>query len=233
MDESVSQFTRLHPHNASGMGRVYIYVVKYDFGFAPNPYHGICTLACCMPTIRRMAQTGDWIVGVGGRDLKSTGCCIYAMQVSGALPFDDYWHSKKFNVKRPKRNGSRVVMVGDNIYSVDKEIGAWNQADSVHSQPDGSQDMPNTVHDTSVDRVLMSDHFIYFGSKAPKVPQQLLTSLKYRNGRGYRVFPQEQCRDLLKWIEVQTCGEFNRVVEDPFQLRIGDRRYSRTANKII
>jgi hypothetical protein len=111
--------------------------------------------------------------------------------------------------------------------------GAWNQADSVHSQPDGSQNMPNTLHDTSVDRILMSDHFIYFGSKAPKVPQELLTALKYRNGRGYRVFPREQCRDLLKWIEVQTGGEFNRVVDDPFQLRVGDKRYSRTANKII
>ena len=32
-----------------------------DYGFAPNPYFGYCTLATCKPVIRRCAGVGDWI----------------------------------------------------------------------------------------------------------------------------------------------------------------------------
>ncbi len=43
--------------------RIYAYILKVDSGFAPNPFHGWCTLACCKPAIRRKARPGDWIVG--------------------------------------------------------------------------------------------------------------------------------------------------------------------------
>lgn len=32
---------------------VYEYVMTSDSGFAPNPFHGTCTLACCKPKIRK------------------------------------------------------------------------------------------------------------------------------------------------------------------------------------
>ncbi|WP_171031592.1 hypothetical protein [Eubacterium sp. BSD2780061688b_171218_H5] len=32
---------------------VYEYVMKCDTGFAPNPFYGTCTLACCKPRIRK------------------------------------------------------------------------------------------------------------------------------------------------------------------------------------
>ena len=32
---------------------VYEYVMTSDSGFAPNPFHGACTLACCKPKIRK------------------------------------------------------------------------------------------------------------------------------------------------------------------------------------
>ena len=35
---------------------LYSYTVAADTGFAPNPFHGFCTLACCKPGIRRTAQ---------------------------------------------------------------------------------------------------------------------------------------------------------------------------------
>ena len=41
----------------------FMYVVKVDSGFAPNPVGGLCTLACCKPTIRKTANVGDWIIG--------------------------------------------------------------------------------------------------------------------------------------------------------------------------
>ena len=50
---------------------LYIYVVDRDFGFAPNPFHGYCTLATCKPKIRNGASIGNWIMGIGGGSIKS------------------------------------------------------------------------------------------------------------------------------------------------------------------
>ena len=32
------------------------YIVRHDSGFSPNPFGGVCTLACCKPAIRRSAE---------------------------------------------------------------------------------------------------------------------------------------------------------------------------------
>lgn len=45
--------------------KLYSYVLREDTGFAPNPYHGFCTLACCKPLIRRRAEIGDWVIATG------------------------------------------------------------------------------------------------------------------------------------------------------------------------
>lgn len=44
--------------------RLYSYVVKHDTGFAPNPFFGYCTVACCKSEIRLKAEKGHWIVGL-------------------------------------------------------------------------------------------------------------------------------------------------------------------------
>ena len=144
------------------MGRVYIYVVARDFGFAPNPFHGVCTLATCKPKIRNAARVGDWVFGVGGTKLKAFGRCVFAMKVTDTIGFDAYWSDPEYFDKRPVRNGSRKMMLGDNIYHRAGD-GAWLQADSHHSQPDGVADPHNVQRDTSSDRALISRHFYYFG----------------------------------------------------------------------
>lgn len=45
--------------------RFYSYVIPRDYGFAPNPYFGYCTLATCKQKIRKNAQIGDWIGAFG------------------------------------------------------------------------------------------------------------------------------------------------------------------------
>ena len=45
--------------------KIYSYIVKRDYGFAPNPFYGYCTLATCKPVIRKHAEIGDIIVGIG------------------------------------------------------------------------------------------------------------------------------------------------------------------------
>ncbi|WP_127523604.1 hypothetical protein [Mesorhizobium sp. Z1-4] len=215
------------------MAKVYMYVVARDFGFAPNPFHGVCTLATCKPKIRGVARPGDWIVGMGGAALNATGKCIYFMQVSGAMTFNEYWNHPDCRSKRPVRNGSRVMMVGDNIYHRDQEGDPWTQEDSHHSKPDGTPELSNIGTDTSRDRVLYSNRFVYFGANAPMVPENILQEIGYTNVRAHRTFEHWQSGPLLQWIEEQGKGNWNMVLGDPFQFRISGARYSKEVDRIV
>jgi hypothetical protein len=214
------------------MGKVYLYVVARDFGFAPNPFHGCCTLATCKPGIRSKCELGDWVVGMGGRRLNATSQCVFAMRVSRKLTFDQYWSNPEYFDKRPVRNGTSRMLVGDNIYHHDKVGKAWCQADSHHSNADGTANLHNLRVDTSADAVLVSDHFFYFGSKAPEVPGHFLESIGYKNGRKHRVFDEQACRALIDWINFSFGSLLNMVAADPFDFAESHRRYSARDNKI-
>ena len=124
------------------------------------------------------------------------------------------------------RNGSRKMMIGDNIYSRDNENNEWDQLNSHHSQPDGRPDASNIARDTSTNRVLISEHFIYFGESAPEVPEGILDALGYENRIGHRVFPLAEADALLGWVATKCEGDFKRVLGDPFQFRLSGARYS-------
>ena len=44
---------------------LYSYVITRDYGFAPNPFWNICSLATCKPQIRERA-----LIGTGLQDLE-------------------------------------------------------------------------------------------------------------------------------------------------------------------
>ncbi len=215
------------------MPNVYMYVVARDFGFAPNPFHGVCTLATCKPMIRRKAQVGDWIIGMGGAKLNAVGRCIYLMQVTDTLTFDAYWDHPEYRCKRPVRNGSRMTIMGDNIYHRPVGTTAWVQEDSHHSQIDGRPEPSNIQNDTQTDRVLISRNFFYFGEAAPSIPEEILEQLKYNNGRGYRKLTLAQAQPLLHWIQEQYKGRVNTVVGDPYQFMKSSSRYSKRMDKVV
>lgn len=214
------------------MPKVYMYVVARDFGFAPNPFHGICTLATCKPKIRSVAKAGDWIVGMGGTSLKATGKCVYFMQVTGSLSFNEYWAHPDFKGKKPARNGSRMAMLGDNIYHRDSEAEPWTQENSHHSNEDGTPEWFNVENDTSADKVLISNRFVYFGRDAIEIPQAVLDAIQYENGRGHRTFIESECGPLIKWMEAQGKGNWNLVLADPHQFEESAARYSKQTNKV-
>lgn len=209
-----------------------MYVIDRDFGFAPNPFHGCCTLATCKPGIRARAQAGDWVIGMGGARLKATGRCVFAMRVTDAISMDGYWSSPSHLDKKPVRNGSRRMMVGDNIYHRDPAAARWLQADSHHSNADGTPNLHNVANDTKADRVLISRHFLYFGREAPLVPARMLKAIGFQNGRNYRKFDQPQCQELLDWLHRVRPNSLNLVVADPFDFESSSQRYSAADNKI-
>jgi hypothetical protein len=210
------------------MARVFIYVVDRDFGFAPNPFHGLCTLATCKPGIRDSACVGDWVIGMGGRRLKASGRCVFAMKVDRKITFNEYWHDPTYRDKRPVRNGSLRMLVGDNIYQSDQ--GIWSQANSHHSNPDGSENVANRLKDTSVDAVLIAEHFYYFGRASVLVPVSILQSLNYVNQRNYRVYDISMAKPLVDWIAAQAPA--SRVIDDPVDFSLAEARYSDATNKI-
>jgi hypothetical protein len=182
--------------------------------------------------IRRHASVGDWVVGMGGKRLKATGHCIFAMRVTEKASFNDYWTSPRFLDKRPVRNGSQKMMVGDNIYYFDEDAYEWNQADSHHSNADGSINRYNLTRDTHADNVLVSRHFFYFGSSAPSVPSRLLNTLGYKNSRSYRVFDAIDANGLINWLQSSFSASLNQVMSDPFDFEESHKRYSAVDNKI-
>lgn len=160
------------------MARIHSYVVRYDSGFAPNPFYGYCTLATCKPPIRRGAVVGDWVVGSGSnaKGIRLGGHLVYAMRVTESKTFDEYAADTRFQAKKPYRNGSLKQSCGDNIYFRASPNAAWQQRDSFHSLPDGSLHPQHVARDTGVDRVLISDDFIYFGGEGPRFPDHLKDS---------------------------------------------------------
>lgn len=157
------------------MSKLYSYIVRFDSGFAPNPFYGYCTLATCKPQIRKNTNIGDWIIGCGSnaKGIKLGGNLVYAMQVSEILSFEEYSTDFRFESKKPFRKGSRKQSCGDNIYFRDDQTGHWLQRDSFHSLSNGAQNQEHTNKDTRVNRVLVSQNFIYFGSTGPSIPDYL------------------------------------------------------------
>lgn len=214
-------------------GSVFVYVVARDFGFAPNPFFGFCTLACCKPKIRSKAAIGDWVFGISGSKLERSGHCIFGMRVTEALTFEAYWEDPRFLVKRPVRNGSRAMMLGDNIYHRISDADDWQQEDSHHSRPDGLPDVSNIERDTQTNRVLISEDFIYFGRSAPSVPSDVFDAIGYENRIGHRNFSRTEAEPLLDWFRAEARQADGRVVDDPFQFRQSAARFSSGSNKII
>lgn len=188
------------------MTSIHSYVVRYDSGFAPNPFYGFCTLATCKPDIRKAAAIGDWVVGSGSNDqsIRRGGHLVYAMRVSEALPFADYNADTRFARKKPFRRGSRKQSCGDNIYFPQFDGVGWRQRDSFHSLPDGRPHDAHTSIDTGVDRVLISDDFVYFGGAGPLIPTSLVDcddrSL-IKAGRGRAKFNDSRMLDnFVQWV---------------------------------
>jgi len=131
----------------------------------------MCSLTICKPGIRRVADRGDWVAGLGSKNSPSgdlSGCLVYAMRAEEVLSLRDY------DFKAASRWPERIP----NIYSADlsDRLGDWIydysrgkpcQRPSVH----GTQ---NIETDLSGENALLSWDFYYFGSSVMKLPDTLL-----------------------------------------------------------
>jgi len=149
---------------------LFTYTIPVDDGAAPNPFHGMCSLAICKPAIRRTASPGDWVAGLGSRNAPSgdlSGRLVYAMRVDEVVTLRDY------DRLAPSRWPHRIpdvwsrdpsVRLGDCIY--DFSSGSPIQRKGVHG-PD------NELKDLRGKNALLSRHFFYFGREAIPLPVHL------------------------------------------------------------
>lgn len=163
----------------------YSYVVRRDFGFAPNPFGMYCTLATCKQDIRLNASVGDWIFGTGSSEYGKSGHLIFIMKVSETMTFQQYWDDSRFNDKKPIMNGSDIGMYGDNIYHKIQGTNDWCQEDSHHSYEGGELNIQNLNRDLGGRNVLIAESFVYLGRRS------FLLSEKFREnivkvGPGYK-----------------------------------------------
>lgn len=184
------------------------YTMTDDTGFAPNPYHGILTLATCKPQIRRSERVkeGVWIAGWAGKALQQNGGreLIYLAQVSKKIPLGEYYENYK--EKRPllieesymehkkdeKKRCSRIKasaennpdIMGDNIYKLNRLSGL------LEWQPNNFHTSDCAEHDTNGQNAIICNEFYYFGGNKGKhlfVPEEY----RIRMPKRYTVFTED------------------------------------------
>ena len=196
--------------------RLHSYVVARDYGFAPNPFFGVCTLATCKPKIRSVAAIGDWVMGTGSKQSNREHRVVYAMRVTESMTFEQYWSNPRFQQKKPNLRGSKKQAFGDNIYSRGTEDHHWCQADSHHSLTDGSPNPKNVKADTATNRILLSNDFVYWGGEGPELPKKFLNYGPHHEsvcaGRGHKNdFSLQLVEEVVVWIrsfqQAGFCGE--------------------------
>lgn len=162
------------------MSRLFTYTIRTDAGSAPNPFNGMCTLALCKPQIRREAERGDWVAGLGSKEAFSrdlSGHIVYAMKVDEVISLQDYdrlaperWPHRIPNIK----SMALQDRLGDCIY--DFSSGSPRQRRGVHVPGDADRDLGGK-------NVLISRDFYYFGSRALPLPDHLLPICHQTQGR--------------------------------------------------
>ncbi len=154
------------------MTRLFSYTIPVDDGAAPNPFHGICSLAICKPGIRRVAQKDDWVAGVGSKNAPSgdlSGRIVYAMRVTDVVSLADYDRLAQANWPHKIPNPmSRDLAdrLGDCIYDY--------SAGTPPRQRPGVHGKQNVSVDLGGHNVLLSTDFYYFGSRAIPLPSNLM-----------------------------------------------------------
>ncbi len=180
----------------------FLYKIEHDYGLAPNPFHGYCTLAVCKSQIRNSSRLkiGDWIIGIGSKALNNQNRIVFAMQVEEIMSFNNYWSDERFQNKKPKVNGSLVQMYGDNFYHYDENPKKWIQENSAHSNEKGKLNKDHLKRDVDGKKVLISQTFYYFGNNAIEIPEELFYEMNSAKLRNYKILSSNTGQQFIQYL---------------------------------
>ncbi|WP_127132492.1 hypothetical protein [Pseudoflavitalea rhizosphaerae] len=182
---------------------LYSYKMTHDTGFAPNPFHGVLSLATCKPLIRLKKHVGDYIAGFTSKELcqekPGQERLIFIMKVTEKIPYDIYWNDPRFAMKKPGRN-SDIELKGDNIYKPLQ--GFTESAITTYEQ------VPNYYHgnrekkvDLNGKYVLLSNEFFYLGSGAIPIDRFNIKVPRYHTPHGFITNSENTVKSLLGYLQ--------------------------------
>jgi len=154
--------------------RIYVYKLVVDNGGAPCVHRGVLSLAICKPKIRKAAAKNDFIVGLGGQRLGNR--LIYAAKITDKPTVGGYYEAEQY-AGRP-----------DRIYR--NAGGAAILRDSAKFHSTGAQLAKDVGRRFEHADVLLSDDFVYFGSKGQQIDESRFPTVAAMLGRlrqGHRV----------------------------------------------
>lgn len=188
-----------------GVGvRLFSYKQTDDTGFAPNPFHGVCTLATCKADMRLKKRVGDWIAGFTSAGLNGDPVgeerLIYLMQVAAKVTFDEYYRAPEFAEKIPPRGATGgEAAVGDNIYYL--EGGSVRQVRNISH---GSSLIDD---DARGEYVLVGRRFYYFGSKPLVVPRTVRPTIPTAQaGSGWLTHDKARAKAFIDFVDARGQG---------------------------
>ena len=189
--------------------RLFTYKMTHDTGFAPNPFHGVLTLATCKPGMRRTKKIGDWIAGFSSEALASSKgvtvdceALIYLGRVSKRLTIAEYYEQYKNKIPPSIEADDLINRAGDNIYEplcTDPE-----KEDDYYQIRNINHDDGNKSHDLSVQNVLIFDESYYLGSNGKRIPGEINISRPTGpTPYGYKTVKESEINKLIKWVRKQ------------------------------
>ncbi len=120
------------------MPKNYAYRIDRDTGFAPNTDYGVCSLTGCKNkktlegrrNIEELAESGSWVIGIGGNNTGKSDRLIYAMETEKNLLVDEfrkrYPGKSKYLVFGSAGSNvlisSRFYYLGDNAVGLPKSL---------------------------------------------------------------------------------------------------------------
>ena len=93
------------------------------------------------------------------------------------ITFNEYYKDPRFILKKPVIKGSLKTIHGDNVYHKNRK-GLFIQDDCHHHHKCLDIRKENIKKDTKVDRILISDHFFYFGDNYLSSQDKLFIKIK-------------------------------------------------------
>ena len=178
--------------------RLFTYKVAHDAGNAPNPYHGVCTLAICKPAIRRVAKPSDVVVGFGcGSDERRI---VYCMEVEHVISWQTYVDACRGKVRL---NGIAESMLRNKIPAAMNATGdcIWTSGVAFEEAlPSWSRHAGEGTFGVDVSsgrNVILSTRYWYFG-RGDRFAIQLPPDLSLDRlipGRGHQSDVNQRYRD--------------------------------------
>jgi hypothetical protein len=187
---------------------LYSYCLKADAGAAPNPYWGVCTLVICKPAIRRNAEKGDWIVGLGSAADDESHHVVYATKVTDKMTMEQYDTYCRTHLpgKLPEfRSKEYKKRVGDCVYNYSRSKTPKIRP-SVHDERNRESDLGGRY-------ALISEYFWYFGSEPIELPRTL-TAIAHPHVGHKSHANDAYVPGFIRWIESLGCAR-NTVHGEP------------------